>query len=1717
MAIAGELRDPALVDFFSSLKKRKKATMLRVMHDLRSRSRRGHEMSLDEIEKRVKRLDYALVGKTADDIAKDFSEITRRKEHADDLIDALGKKKGEHARRVTFDLHRSVTRLDELLDKTQRRAESTFADLVARFDQHMQESQSMLDAAEARKSLAGARNALTESKKLVKFVTSDTDGIKNAERTLQYAESSLRKSEQGSRKLPQPVADSESADDEDHRIVSALNSIRDKAVTIGHDVANVAVGALSLEDFDKALRSLLVMDGACNRHYDDIDRLFRDADTGPPTVATEHPVWGHAIFAAVGAVQNAQTSIHKKIGEIEAEKKKRASADSVPVAEKKKQASADSDVVDQGTVTYADAAVQYAEQLLRDSDDMLKAASSDPNGKGQKNIAEISTSLPYMRQHSINVRDSIEKLELKATGATQKAILVQLQMLNAIAKKLYDNHQQADSILAGLQAQEDKKKQPKKGEDATASLKKAVEEAKLIVKEAEKLEKEVKELARLPYDSRGHFSNIQEAEDRWNEMVRLVREVTKVVEAGNAASAGEVGDVVNLRVVKVNVEAINARVESALERMKDARMIKTPAILEKYDAKQVCSYAKSLNDYVEFRQPSVMRVERTIYDYDRKMVDGNEFLQFVQVSSQDSKGRTDRTGFLFPTNGGHMAYAVEDNGTVHCEYIEADKVNERMKVIHERPVFKYSAISGTENSSFGVFVELVDKKLDKQRKRAVIFNNNDNLNKIRDIVRGWIPHGMYSTATQTVVYDKMAFEALFEIVNSSDPSKKIPRDKALDLVFYIDILLGNYDKALKQRIQGLPDVLSKYVRKLDITPEVMLEQKSKQKGSVQQGIVCAVNNVMQHTNAIDGWYEGVQKIQIRNIDMKDYGAVSRAIETALRNLKFHANVRIMDKQDAIHNASWIYNELGVLAGIIRVTTHEEGDIVRGANFLSFPIIREQTSTGTGFKQVTKFYAIGSNLATSQKKADDVDLYTQLRRFVGNSECCLAVSKKRADPTIATEYLMVSKAVQSDSAGSGYTTTETFYGIYLNGIADSKEQAAVGPTIATTIIDPIVALGQSRNRALHELGFGEFLTVSMKPSFEPVVTWNELEVRGDGHCFFRAVIRSAAAKLDAYAKMGKSSGRLNEVAKLIGSEVVKNYKNDEYARINSSASDTVEIRRLSHVAMISLSESEASWKNLRLSVKEDPKASLDRSEKGYNTAVDDKWTDDLGWAYEADIAATCTALGVPIAVMSRAQEHPANSTWTVWVPHLGSVGDTNDTEVIYVASKVPKQTGPTSGHAVTYPNHFVALSYNYDNIMKAAGGKDERPLEQGAKDSGRLAAHDVRLTGSRPGIVESIRKLDELFCMYEVNPKYEWKVGPLSPKLKDLSVPQRDYGWHGGMSFCRIVAQYAAKNGLDASDFTVSSTWSIENAPKSPPRDHASYYTYALTNALMEQNFGSLFTSQPNFDHKPIDEYNYNREYTGIKPDCSSATISKIVEHEETIEMGEVNRAVEFVERLIQASVLIKRKYPSPVWSYGDTLRELDTRLSNIKEQETKTTNINNYTGGGAGPSTGYGPMLRQSLDCFAAFLPMIEHKIKSNNPSITDDELSARALSYGCVSHGLDPRHLIAVRYTMVVRPDLLKSYRAHSVASGLFDLQETMPITRELMRTRMLGSIVAIDQVKSRQSFGTVMRHAARRELPGIPRPVPVRRCTSFGAYVSHAAKAHDRVPYAGHMARYR
>jgi hypothetical protein len=141
------------------------------------------------------------------------------------------------------------------------------------------------------------------------------------------------------------------------------------------------------------------------------------------------------------------------------------------------------------------------------------------------------------------------------------------------------------------------------------------------------------------------------------------------------------------------------------------------------------------------------------------------------------------------------------------------------------------------------------------------------------------------------------------------------------------------------------------------------------------------------------------------------------------------------------------------------------------------------------------------------------------------------------------------------------------------------------------------------------------------------------------------------------------------------------------------------------------------------------------------------------------------------------------------------------------------------------------------------------------------------------------------------------------------------------------------------------------------------------------------------------------------------------------------------------------------------LSELDKRLRQIKLNEDFSA-INKFTAGSAGASTAYISMLKQSIQCFCAFLPMIEHDLRLNTSATNKDEIRVRALSYGCVSHGIDPAHLIALRYAMINNnKEWSKVHEFNkNLAFSLFKNNADMPLTTELMRTRILGSVVRFE-----------------------------------------------------------
>ncbi len=69
-------------------------------------------------------------------------------------------------------------------------------------------------------------------------------------------------------------------------------------------------------------------------------------------------------------------------------------------------------------------------------------------------------------------------------------------------------------------------------------------------------------------------------------------------------------------------------------------------------------------------------------------------------------------------------------------------------------------------------------------------------------------------------------------------------------------------------------------------------------------------------------------------------------------------------------------------------------------------------------------------------------------------------------------------------------------------------------------------------------------------------------------------------------------------------------------------------------------------------------------------------------------------------------------------------------------------------------------------------------------------------------------------------------------------------------------------------------------------------------------------------------------------------------------------------------------------------------------------------------------------------------------------------MSYAAVSHGLDPTHLIAARYAMLFEPAFFETTEANEVMTELFSGNREMPLTKELMRTRIFASILVMDSV---------------------------------------------------------
>jgi hypothetical protein len=438
-----------------------------------------------------------------------------------------------------------------------------------------------------------------------------------------------------------------------------------------------------------------------------------------------------------------------------------------------------------------------------------------------------------------------------------------------------------------------------------------------------------------------------------------------------------------------------------------------------------------------------------------------------------------------------------------------------------------------------------------------------------------------------------------------------------------------------------------------------------------------------------------------------------------------------------------------------------------------------------------------------------------------------------------------------------------------------------------------------------------------------------------------------------------------------------------------------------------------------------------------------------------------------------------------------------TRMINEGTLIPKPDGGKK----TAKTFFLRPLYGDDDDNQASQETKQRAIRiilSHEDDGTSRIIQDAR-------IVSHITKLDELFLHHKLDENYKWHNGPLHNNLKAFDVPVDKYSWHGDRSLQRIVAQYAAfklkARDVDVDDFLFSTNTTKPMSTRDLMNDEtieeryekkAKYLTWTLVRALRDQNFGALFTSQPNFSTKPVyDKETNKKEYDAefddafkefinaetdrIRPNCGKSnggSDSEIKEYkdENTIDLHALNNAVSFVEGLIARGVLVKKKKPKiSLRTYKETLEALDDLLSGIYDSK----NIERYTTGGAGSSTDYEAMVGQSMKCFVLFLPLIERMVRKKYENESKDFVRSKALSYGCVSHGLDPKHIIAVRYAMIKDK---KTYNSRSyslsrtICEQLFGLLEekspgpdSFPLTRELMRARVLGAITVIEDVKKR------------------------------------------------------
>jgi len=452
-----------------------------------------------------------------------------------------------------------------------------------------------------------------------------------------------------------------------------------------------------------------------------------------------------------------------------------------------------------------------------------------------------------------------------------------------------------------------------------------------------------------------------------------------------------------------------------------------------------------------------------------------------------------------------------------------------------------------------------------------------------------------------------------------------------------------------------------------------------------------------------------------------------------------------------------------------------------------------------------------------------------------------------------------------------------------------------------------------------------------------------------------------------------------------------------------------------------------------------------------------------------------------------------------------------------AVKAPaKKNSQPQKDATTVKKANDPVVFRYTSIAKESETKTQRGLIVRALriliSNGLIRDVDAtkRILDSVIGIdiASAIQDLDKFFFQYELDPEYKWKAGSLSANLHNLVVPHDDVNWHGGVSSLqRIVAQYAAAhntverkgsnpNHSYINHFTsgTADVTTRELLEMTIPEinDKPLYCTWMFVKGLNDQNFGALFTSQPNFHSLPFsenelrdfekDQVSYKPQDNQLLPTCIGSELNRANVTEETMDLeASTEHAAALVKMLIHSKVLkMRQNEPSLmklITSYENTVKHLDHLLLLIKNRGDIVTYITGE------PERSVEDMLRASMKCFLMVAPIFLDPTESSYPS--PDSKISKALSYGLMSHGLDPKHLLALRYTMDHEEEKYKnqSYElSRSFVESMFNAPHDLQVTRELMRTRVLGSIMIImketPDLETTQGFGRSYRGSSRRSM---------------------------------------